>query len=83
MIRSLDQMVEKVLSLGKKHTIAVAWAQDLNTIGAIDRSISSGLVEAVMIGNSSEIIETCRRNRIDHNKFSIIDIDDEVMASIA
>ena len=74
-------MVEKVLSLGKKHTIAVAWAQDLNTIGAIDRSISSGLVEAVMIGNSSEITETCRRNRIDHNKFSIIDIDDEVMAS--
>ncbi len=74
-------MVEKVLSLGKKHTIAVAWAQDLNTIGAIDRSISSGLVEAVMIGNNSEIIETCRRNRIDHNKFSIIDIDDEVMAS--
>jgi hypothetical protein len=39
MIRSLDQMVEKVLSLNKKHRIAVAWAQDINTIGAIHKAM--------------------------------------------
>lgn len=74
-------MVEKVLLLRKKHTIAVAWAQDPNTIGAIDRSISSGFAEAVLIGNRSEILNTCRGKSIDHNKFSILDVADEVRAS--
>jgi hypothetical protein len=37
MIRSLNQMVEKVLSLNRKFRIAVAWAQDANTVGAIEK----------------------------------------------
>ncbi len=74
-------MVEKVLALKKKHTIAVAWAQDPNTIGAVNKAITAGLAEAIMIGNSGEIRKTCRKSGIDHNKFSIIDIDDEVKAS--
>ncbi len=74
-------MVEKVLVLKKKHTVAVAWAQDPNTIGAINKAISTGFAEAIMIGNSAEIKKTCQKSGIDHNEFSIIDIDDEVKAS--
>ena len=40
-------MVEKVLSLKKKHRIAVAWAQDPNTIGAIYKAVNDGFIEAL------------------------------------
>ncbi|HSN50263.1 MAG TPA: hypothetical protein VLR52_03450, partial [Bacteroidales bacterium] len=65
MIRTLSQMEEKVLALKIKHRIAVAWASDVNSIGAIDRAVKNGLIEAFLIGNSSEIIKTCRNNSID------------------
>jgi phosphate butyryltransferase len=81
MISSLDQMVNEVLALKKKHIIAVAWAQDPNTIGAVNKSLSSGLAEAVMIGNRTEIIKNCRKNDVDHNLFKIIDINDEAGAA--
>lgn len=81
MISSLDQMVEKVLGLKKKHTIAVAWAQDPNTIGAVQESINSGFAEAVMIGKREEIIKTCLKNEIDPGIFIILDTENEEKAS--
>ena len=81
MIRSLDQMVEKVLSLQKKHRIAVAWAQDINTLGAVSKAVNFGFAEACLIGNSSEIKNICRKNGIDHRLFSVVDSDDEIAAS--
>jgi phosphate butyryltransferase len=74
-------MVEKVLSLNKKHRIAVAWAQDINTIGAIHKAVSFGFAEAVMIGQQSEIKSICRKSGIDYGLFSIVDSDNEVKAS--
>ena len=74
-------MVDKVLARKKRHTIAVAWAQDPNTVGAINKAISSGFASAVMIGNRHEIIRTCSKNRIDPDIFSILDVNDEVTAS--
>jgi phosphate butyryltransferase len=81
MISSLDQMVDKVLGLKKKRTIAVAWAQDPNTIGAVQESIKSGFAEAVMIGKREEIIKTCLKNEIDPGIFIILEADDEGKAS--
>ncbi|WP_262493518.1 hypothetical protein [Marinifilum fragile] len=37
-IRSLDQMVDHLRESGKKKKIAVAYAQDPNTIGAIAKA---------------------------------------------
>ncbi|MFA5817996.1 MAG: phosphate acyltransferase [Bacteroidales bacterium] len=82
MIRSLEQMEEKVLALKKKHRIAVAWAQDTNTIGAIHKAVIKGFVEAVMIGKSAEIIKTCKAEGIDEKLFTIIDADNENKASL-
>jgi len=81
MIKSLDQMVEKVLSLKKRHRIAVAWAQDANTIGAISRATKDGFAEAIMIGNRKEIEDACRENSTDPALFTIIDAPDEAKAS--
>jgi phosphate butyryltransferase len=49
MIRTLEQIEEKVLTLNKRYRIAVAWAQDTNTIGAIDKAVKKGFVEAILI----------------------------------
>jgi phosphate butyryltransferase len=81
MIRSLDQMVEKVLSLHKKHRIAVAWAQDIHTISAIHKAFNYGLVDAILIGQSSEIKSICRKSGIDHELFTIVNSEDEIKAS--
>ncbi len=70
-------MEEKVLALKKKHRIAVAWAQDQNTVGAIHKAVTNGFAEALMIGNSSEIIKTCRAEGIDEKLFTIIDAGNE------
>jgi phosphate butyryltransferase len=81
MIRSLDQMVEKVLSLHRKHRIAVAWAQDINTISALHKAVNYGLADAVLIGQSAEIKNICRRAGINHELFTLVDSEDEVKAS--
>jgi phosphate butyryltransferase len=71
MIRTLDQMVEKVLSRGRKHRIAIAWAQDVNTLAAVKKAVDMGIVEANLLGNPVEIIKTCNQAGADHKCFTI------------
>jgi phosphate butyryltransferase len=82
MIRTLEQMENKVRSLKKKHRIAVAWAQDTNTIGAINQAVDNGLVEAVLIGRATDIVKTCRDEHVDERNFTIVDVKDESTASV-
>lgn len=81
MIRSFYQIEEKVLALKKKHRIAVAWAQDTNTIGAIHNAVKKGFIDAIMIGRSVEIIKICSDAGIDIKLFTIIESDNETSAS--
>jgi Phosphotransacetylase len=81
MIRTLEQMEEKVLALKKKHRIAVAWAQDTNTIGAINKAVKKGFIDAILIGNPSKIRKTCNNEGIDDKIFTFIDADNESHAS--
>ena len=81
MIRTLDQMIERVLALERKHRIAVAWAQDKNTINAINKAVAAGFAEAILIGNPKEIISTCKSAGVDSKLFSILESDNEVDAS--
>jgi phosphate butyryltransferase len=82
MVRSLQQMEEMVLSLKKRHRIAVAWAQDANTIGAISKAVKKGFIEAILIGNPSEIRNTCLSKGIDDKLFTLIASDNENQAAI-
>lgn len=80
-ISSLDEMVEYVKgSVGKKK-IAVAYAQDSNTVGAIAKAVENGFVEAFMVGSRDEIIKKSVENDVDPKLFTIIDIADEVKAT--
>jgi phosphate butyryltransferase len=81
MITTLDQMVEKVLALNKRRRIAVAWAQDSNTVGAVHKAVANGIAEALMIGKADEIVNSCRAAGIDEKLFTIIPSENEINAS--
>jgi phosphate butyryltransferase len=81
MIRSLDQIVEKVLSLKKKHRIAIAWAHDSNTIGAVKRAVEDGFAEAIMIGNIEEINRIFDSTSINKKLFTVVNVENETRAS--
>jgi phosphate butyryltransferase len=82
MIRSLQQMEEMVLSLKKRHRVAVAWAQDTNTIGAVSKAVKKGFIDAILIGNASEIRKTCISEGIDDKLFTIVRSEDENQAAV-
>jgi phosphate butyryltransferase len=75
-------MEEMVLALKKRHRIAVAWAQDTNTIGAVSKAVKKGFIEAILIGNTSEIKKTCRSEGIDISLFSVVESENENQAAI-
>ncbi len=74
-------MEEKVLALKKKHRVVIAWAQDTNTIGAINKAVKKGFIEAILIGKLSEIIKTCKKEGIDESNFTLVESDNETHAS--
>jgi phosphate butyryltransferase len=80
MITSLEQMVDKVTGLNKRRRIAVAWAQDCNTIGAVHKAVTNGFAEALLIGKPAEIIALCRHEGFDEKLFIIIPSDNEIIA---
>jgi phosphate butyryltransferase len=82
MIRSLRQMEEMVLSLEKRRRIAVAWAQDPNTIGAVNKAVKNGFIEAILVGNPSEIKKTCTSEGIDDKLFTLVESENENQAAI-
>jgi phosphate butyryltransferase len=81
MIRTLEQMEEKVLALNKKHRIAIAWGQDTNTIGAVNKAVKKGLIEAILIGKPVDIRKTCKSEGVDDRIFTLIESDNESHAS--
>ena len=74
-------MVEKVLGSGKKHRIAVASAQDDNTIAAIGMAVSGGFAEAILVGDSAKILSSCKRIPLNPKKFRVVHTGNEEDAS--
>lgn len=70
-----------MLALNEKRRVAVAWAQDTNTIGAINKALKKGLIEAILIGKVSEIIKTCKKEGFDEKNFTLVESDNENHAS--
>jgi phosphate butyryltransferase len=81
MISSLDQMVKKVRSLKRKYRIAIAWAQDSNTVSAVQKAVNEGFAEAIMIGKSAEIYKLCESFSVKKNSVTVIESENENKAS--
>jgi len=74
-------MADTVRSAGKKQRIAVAWAQDPNTVWSLFRAVSEGFAEALMIGNREQILNTCSETGADPDLFTIIEAANEKEAA--
>jgi len=74
-------MVEKVIETGKKHRVAVAWAQDVNTLGAVYSSLTSGFIDALLIGDIHKTEEICNSLNIPSGLFNMINADNETTAA--
>jgi phosphate butyryltransferase len=77
-IKSLDQMVEHLKKSGVKKRIAVAMAEDANTIGALAEAVKAGFAEAIMVGSKDAIEKTAKAQNIDPSIFTIKDVKGEV-----
>jgi len=74
-------MEEMVVALKKKRRVAVAWAQDTNTIGAVSKAVKRGLIDAILVGNPSAIKKTCEAEGVDHKEFTIVESENEGKAA--
>jgi len=81
MITSLDQLTELVKNKKKKPKLAVTWAQDENTLGAVEKAVRENMIEAYLYGNRSLIEKTCSRLGLDIDLFNIHHVDNEVVAA--
>jgi len=79
-ITKLDQIVKHLKKKQIKRKIAVALAQDSNTIGAIAQAIEQGFVDAFMLGNKEKIEQTALDENINPKIFEIIHIPDDTQA---
>ena len=71
MVTKLEQLLELVKTKGKKR-LAVAYANDSHTIGAVSAAIDRGIVEATLVGDIETIKKVCAEEGIDPNKFELI-----------
>jgi phosphate butyryltransferase len=70
-----------VLTLDQRYRVAVAWGQDINSIGALYKAVKKGLIEAILIGDPSEIRAACKLLSLDENSFTIVESENEILAS--
>lgn len=80
-MKSLNDIVLKAKALGKKARIAVAAAEDANTIGAICRAVSEGFAFPILIGNTKLIKALIAKYALDESNYQIIDIPDSSLAT--
>lgn len=79
MITKLTELAEKAINSGKKTRIAVAVAEDNNTINAILKATNNGFVSPILIGNKDKI-SALLPSEINPDKLQIMNITDPAMA---
>lgn len=81
MIKSLKEVIKVAKERGPK-TIAVACAQDLDVLLAVDMAKQEGIADAILVGDKELIEELGIDNKIDLSGYEIIDIKDLSEASL-
>jgi phosphate butyryltransferase len=80
MITKLEQIIEAVKSKEKKRLVA-AFANDSHTIGAINMAVEKGIVDATLVGDIETMKKVCAEEKIDVNKFELVQEADEQKAA--
>ena len=79
-ITKLNQMFDVLKSRPKKRLVA-AYAMDDHTVCAVNDAVDNGLIDATLIGDPARIAEICKEEKIDINKFKIVEEKDDVKAA--
>ena len=80
MIRHFDDILKVAKERGPK-TIAVAVAQDLEVLTAVNEAKKMGIADAILVGDQEKIEEIAKANNIDIKEFTVIDLKDMTEAS--
>lgn len=80
MITKLNEIASKAKALGRKSRIAVAAAEDDNTLGAIVRATNEGFIYPLLLGNAAKI-EALIGSQMEPSKYEIINIPEEALAA--
>ena len=76
MVTKLEQLLELVKTKGKKR-LAVAYANDSHTIGAVSMAIDKGIVDATLVGDIETIKKVCDEEGINPDKFKLVQEADD------
>lgn len=79
-ITKLNQMFDVLKSRPKKRLVA-AYAMDDHTVCAVNDAVDNGLIDATLVGDPARIAEICKEEKIDINKFKIVEEKDDVKAA--
>ncbi|HDZ41933.1 MAG TPA: phosphate acetyltransferase [Bacteroidetes bacterium] len=81
MITSLEQLAEIVKDRKDKPRMAVTWAQDENTLGAVEKAVKANMIEAWLFGDRSRIEDIARKLRLDLDLFKLQHVNNEIEAA--
>jgi len=70
-----------VLKSRPKKRLVAAYAMDDHTVCAVNDAVENGLIDATLIGDPARIAEICKEEKIDINKFKIVEEKDDVKAA--
>lgn len=70
-----------VLKSSPKKRLVAAYAMDDHTICAVNDAVDNGLIDATLVGDPARIAEICKEEKIDINKFKIVEEKDDVKAA--
>lgn len=75
-IRDLDEL-EKLVKAKKSPIMSVAYAQDEDTILAVEHAVNEKIVNAVLVGDKAKITAICKSLDISPDMFEIVDEPNE------
>lgn len=79
MIKAFEQILKVAKEKGPK-TIAVAVAQDVEVLSAINAAKDLGIADAVLVGDKDEILTVAGKCGVELSKFEIIDVKEKAEA---
>lgn len=69
-ITTLNSIINAAKKIGPK-TMAIAAAEDKEVLNAVDRAYNYGIINPILFGNSEEIMDIGRKNKIDVSRFRL------------
>ena len=75
MIKAFDEIIKAAKEKGPK-VIAVAVAQDIEVLTAVNNAMNLGIANAILVGDKDEIAKAAKNCAVDINKFEVIEVSE-------